>query len=95
MNSSCWLCRVSLLTMISVLWSRDNSLADPVHSTDRDWLTTHSVKTLLAFNQNRVPGPKPGTNWSDSTRPLRSYRIDLQQTFDFTQRVRLDFLHAY
>ena len=47
-----------------------NSLVGPVHSTDRDWLTTHLGKTLLAFNQTRVPGLESGTNWSDSTRPL-------------------------
>ena len=50
---------------------------------DRDWLTTHSGKTLLAFNQTRVPGLESGTNWSDSTRPLRSYRVDLQYNFEF------------
>ena len=69
-------------------WSRDNSLAGPVHSTDRDWLTTHSGKTLLAFNQTRVPGLESGTNWTDSKRPLRSYWIELQYNFESTQRVR-------
>ena len=62
-------------TMIYVLWSRDNSLAGPVHSTDRDWLTTHSGNTLLAFNLIRVPRLEPGTDWSDSTRLLRSESI--------------------
>ena len=50
---------------------------------DQDRLTTHSGKTLLAFNQTRVPGLGSGTNWSDSTRPLRSYWVDLQYNFEF------------
>ena len=66
------------------LWkSRDNSLVGPVHSTDRDWLTTHPGKTLLAFNQTRVPGLESGTNWSYSTRPRRSYWVDPQYNFKF------------
>ena len=81
-------------TVIYALWSRDNNLACPVHSTDRDWLTTHSDKTLLAFNQIWISGLKSRTDRSDSTRPLRSYWIDLQYNFEFTQRIRRDFLHV-
>ena len=60
-----------------------NSLAGPVDSTDWDWLTTHSGKTLPAFNQTRVPGLESGTNWSDSTKSRRTYWIELQYNYKF------------
>ena len=37
---------------------------------NRDQLTTHLGKTLLVFNQVRVPGLEPGTYWTDSTQAV-------------------------
>ena len=72
---------------------RDHDLVGLVNSTHRNQLTAHLGKTLLAFNQIRVPGLEPGTYWTDPTQAVEVL-LNRPAVLFATQRVRQDFHHV-